>query len=245
MARTILVGDVHGCADEFGDLLDRVGYAQGVDALVLVGDLVARGPDSGRAVARAMEAGARAVRGNHDEKVLTWWRLARIRGPAVADAMVRLGEKHRRAVAQLADEHFAYLEAQPLTLALPEHDVLVVHAGLDPATPLEAQDPHLLMNIRSLDDEGRGTRQLTSRPWARAWTGPIHVVFGHDARRGLQFEPFATGLDSGCCYGRALTALVLDAGEPVPADVEARRRSLVSVPARAVHCPMGDGSGPE
>jgi hypothetical protein len=245
MGRTILVGDVHGCGDELGDLLDKVAYAQGSDTLALVGDLVARGPDSGLAVRRARTSGALAVRGNHDEKVLVWWRAAQAHGAGVADRKIKLGDRHRLAVQQLDSEDFRWLAALPLWRRLPSHGVLVVHAGVDPRTPLEQQEPAMLMNIRSVDEHRRPTRTLDGTPWAQVWTGPEHVVFGHDARRGLQMQPFATGLDSGCCYGRELTALVLDDGETVPLDPAERARRLVTVPARAVHCPMGDGTGPE
>lgn len=245
MGRTILVGDVHGCGDELGDLLDKVGYAQGSDTLALVGDLVARGPDSGLAVRRARTAGALAVRGNHDEKVLVWWRAAQAHGAGVADRKIKLSDRHRLAVQQMEPEDFRWLAGLPLWRRFERHGVLVVHAGVDPRTPLEQQDPAMLMNIRSVDEHQRPTRTLDGAPWARMWAGPEHVVFGHDARRGLQLEPFATGLDSGCCYGRELTALVLDDDEPVPAEPSARSRRLATVPARAVHCPMGDGHGPE
>jgi len=241
VGRTIIVGDLHGCADEFCDLLESVAFAQGVDDLVLVGDLVARGPDSRGAIDRARSLGARCVRGNHDEKLLRWWHADRAGG----QRKVRLGERHAIAAAQLDDEHFVFLATTPLTLALPSHGARVVHAGVDPSCPIDAQDPALLMNIRSIDADGRATRKLDGTPWARAWEGPEHIVFGHDARRKLQLEPNATGLDTGCCYGRSLTALVLDQDQPIPSARAKRKKLLRSVPARAAWCPMGDGNGEE
>ena len=50
-------------------------------------------------------------------------------------------------------------------------------------------------------------------PLAKAWSSfpsqEKHVVFGHDARAGLQLEKMATGIDTGCVAGGELTALVL------------------------------------
>jgi hypothetical protein len=44
--RLVLVGDVHGCLDELRQLLQKAGFMQGSDNLVLVGDLVNKGPKS-------------------------------------------------------------------------------------------------------------------------------------------------------------------------------------------------------
>ena len=41
------------------------------------------------------------------------------------------------------------------------------------------------------------------------WQGPELVIFGHDAKRGLQQEEYAIGLDSGYVYGKKLTGMIL------------------------------------
>ncbi|KAI5867844.1 Metallo-dependent phosphatase-like protein [Durotheca rogersii] len=71
--RLVVVGDVHGQLDALDALLAAVGYSQRRDTLVFAGDLVNRGPDSAGVVARAMELGARGVRGNHEDRVLRAW----------------------------------------------------------------------------------------------------------------------------------------------------------------------------
>ncbi|MCC7535104.1 MAG: serine/threonine protein phosphatase [Deltaproteobacteria bacterium] len=223
--RTIVVGDIHGCADELDRLLKKLDHGRD-DRLVLVGDLVARGPDSVGVVDRARELGALVVRGNHEVIVLRWWEARR----AGAEEP-RVAAQHRSVVETLNETHWGYLEALPWFLRLEDIDGLVVHAGMLPGLPPEKQDPMDLVYVRSIRLDGSGSRRIDEgRPWASAWAGPEHVMFGHDALRRLQLEPWATGLDTGCVYGDRLSALVIEPGETLAGPHPARR--VVSVKAR-------------
>lgn len=218
MERTIVVGDVHGCFQELQLLLGKCGYRKG-DRAVLAGDLVAKGPDSQAVVQFVRENGILAVLGNHDA-----FALAHRHEVGKGD-----GPHGRRSfLAKLLPEDWTYLEALPLFLRLGQAkpggpEVAVVHAGAVPGRSLEEQKHEHLLSLRSIDDTGAPTsRLLVHFPWAARWRGPETLVFGHDAVRGLQRAPFATGIDTGCVYGRALTALVLPAEEIV--QVPALRR---------------------
>jgi len=222
MQRTIIVGDVHGCVDELQALLRQCGVVRG-DRVVLAGDLVAKGPDSRGVVQLAREIGALAVLGNHDDYCIDVWRR-RHQGEA--------RRLRRWSLDKLDDSDWAFLENLPLFVRLGAEreggpEFAVVHAGAVPGVPLEEQERDNLLSLRSLVGGSAPSRRLLMRwPWAAAWRGPEHIVFGHDAVRGLQQYPLATGLDTGCVYGRELTALELPSQRihKVPA-----RRRYVSV----------------
>jgi Calcineurin-like phosphoesterase len=246
MQPTIVVGDVHGCLDELRRLLAACGYHRG-DRLVLAGDLVAKGPDSQGVVQLAREEGAAAVAGNHDDHVLRVRAVARGEAPPPAKG---IRAEHQQVADALGPADWAYLEAMPTFFRLGREsplpadanadadadanektrvasaDTVVVHAGAVPGIPIEDQRREHLTTMRSIDDAGNPTKKIEGRPWAAVWPGPERIVFGHDAIRGLQRHRFATGLDTGCVYGRRLTALLLP------------ERRLVSVEARRAYAQL-------
>ena len=231
MRRSIIIGDVQGCRPELDTLLDRVGLTTD-DTLFFVGDLVARGPDSLGVLRRVRELGARSVIGNHEERMLAA-RAAQRR----AEALPKLEASHEQLLGELGDEDWAQLETMPLRLALDDHGIWIVHAGLVPGIPFEQQDPWMVTHIRSISADGEPSSRR-GPPWGALWKGPPHVVFGHNARRDPQIHPDATGLDTACVYGEHLTALVLPEGSEVPPPKD-RPDALLSVRARREYVHYG------
>jgi len=114
-------------------------------------------------------------------------------------------------------------------------------------------DPWAVLNIRNLRNDNTVSRKTgKGRPWADVWNGtmsrcagfesptqvggdslpcyPSTVVYGHTASRGLDIHRWTVGLDTGCVYGRRLTALILDSNT-----AQSRRESvsLGAIEARA------------
>ncbi|AAZ13563.1 kinetoplastid-specific phospho-protein phosphatase, putative [Trypanosoma equiperdum] len=220
--RVIIVGDIHGCRAQLEDLLRAVSFKQGSDTLVAVGDLVNKGPDSFGVVRLLKRLGAYSVLGNHDAKLL---KLVKKLGKKEC----LKGRDAKSSLAPLAQsiptDVETYLSQLPHIIRIPAHNVMVAHAGLHPQRPVDRQYEDEVTTMRNLiekEQEATGGVTLTAteetndggKPWASMWRGPETVVFGHDARRGLQeqYKPLAIGLDSRCVYGGRLSAAVFPGG---------------------------------
>ena len=66
------VGDIQGCDEPLGQLLDQVGFSASRDRLYVLGDLVNRGPSSLGVLRRLYSLGSsvQCVLGNHDLHLL-------------------------------------------------------------------------------------------------------------------------------------------------------------------------------
>lgn len=201
-ARTLVVGDIHGCFDELLALINAAGISE-FDRIVCVGDLIDRGPQSWEVVDffRSKPDVRQSVCGNHE-----WKHILHADDPNFPS---RQGAATRRSIgSKNYTEAIEYFRALPLWLDLPE--VLVVHAGIDPILLLEETDPKLIMGVNSRNRVGfdglspwwfDDTRLLFSKP----------VVFGHhvfpNVARGVRGNVW--GINTGAGYGAPLTGLLL------------------------------------
>jgi bis(5'-nucleosyl)-tetraphosphatase (symmetrical) len=119
-----MIGDVQGCDEPLGRLLDELDFSPSRDTLYLLGDLVNRGPASLQVLRRlmALEGAARCLLGNHDLHLL-----------ATAHGVRRL---HRSDTVQDilgAPDCKALLDwVRQRPMALFAHGWLMVHAGVLP-----------------------------------------------------------------------------------------------------------------
>lgn len=119
-----LIGDVQGCDDALGRLLDRVGFSPSRDHLVLLGDLVNRGPDSLAVLRRLRGFGAAAtcLLGNHDLHLL-----------AVAHGVRRAHRSDTLGDVLAAPDRSDWLDwLRTRRMAVQRAGWLCVHAGVPP-----------------------------------------------------------------------------------------------------------------
>ncbi|MEI6895427.1 MAG: symmetrical bis(5'-nucleosyl)-tetraphosphatase [Colwellia sp.] len=108
-----LVGDIQGCCKELAALLSQVNFTRKKDTLYLVGDLVARGPDSldTLRLIKSLGKSAKVVLGNHDLHLLAIH--AGIKKVKSADYLSAL------LAAPDIDELMDWLATQPLLQKIP------------------------------------------------------------------------------------------------------------------------------
>ncbi len=119
------IGDIQGCDQPLGVLLDMIDFSPSRDELVVLGDLINRGPASLSVIRRlmALEGSVRCVLGNHD-----------LHGLAVFCGKRQTGQLDTLDELRLARDRadcMAWLRRQPM--ALWSHGVLSVHAGVLPS----------------------------------------------------------------------------------------------------------------
>lgn len=237
---TAIIGDVHGALQPLEALIARLGLGEG-DRLVLLGDLVDKGPDPAGTVKFVRQLSETApfdlvlVEGNHEDRHRRYHQNLTER-PKIARQMAEAAPDLAALDAQLSPADRAFLARAVPFLRLPAWGVLVVHGGIP-------GDMHSFPESAARAGEWQGKRAKAfrkvlrtryvsaatgeflalghNRPddpfWADIYDGRFgHVVFGHQPwLEGPACFPHATGLDTAAVHGGRLTALVLpDAGPP-------------------------------
>lgn len=164
--KSYAISDMHGCADTFLALLDKIGLNQN-DHLYLLGDYVDRGPKSKSLVKMIMRLQKKGysifpIRGNHEEQILDFMAIEDwVEGPR--ETLESFGIKHFK---ELPQKYKDWLSALPYYI---ETDRFIfVHAGLYFRAHNPLADRYAMMWIRN---------------WYQSinyeWLGDRIIVHGH------------------------------------------------------------------
>jgi serine/threonine protein phosphatase 1 len=201
-----VIGDVHGCAAELEMLLAELPLTSDA-TVVFLGDYIDRGNRSRQVIEAILALRQRhhvvALLGNHEAMFLDFWT-----NPRSEDGGMFIYNGGGSTLASYADafgrytipeEHLAFLRSLPPWHETPE--AICVHAGL-PQVPLDQLDP-----VRDREDIlWSRCMQATAYRWSKV------VVHGHDPVTQVDFRPHAINVDTGCVFGRSLSAVELPSG---------------------------------
>ena len=218
--RYYVIGDIHGRLDLFQPLVDAIErdaeQFDGEDAtIILLGDLVDRGPDSAGVVRYARDLQqrrkVRILAGNHEEMFLQSFEDIEVlrhflkfggretllsygldRSTYNAMTLEELFERIQTLVPQ--DERDFIAGFEELIVA---GDYVFVHAGIDPTKPVENQKRSDKLWIRE-----RFLRH--DKPLSHV------IVHGHTIFDEVEIRDWRIGIDTGAYNSGRLTALVLE-----------------------------------
>ncbi|REJ88625.1 MAG: serine/threonine protein phosphatase [Planctomycetota bacterium] len=199
--RTIAIGDIHGCSAALDVLLRELSLTA-TDTVIVLGDVVDRGPDTKGCIDRLLELKHEArflhIMGNHEEMMLD----AYVGGPW-ANAWLRYGgqemlDSYGGSFDAIPEEHLDFIRSGMDFFAT--GNAIFAHAAINPAQTMEQQTVHFLRWNRIVGNE---PPHVSGRP----------IVCGHTAQpsgRPLVFDGWCC-VDT-CVYGPsgALSALAVE-----------------------------------
>ena len=218
--RYYAIGDIHGRLDLYEALIATIeAEIAGAPALdhriIVLGDLVDRGPDSAGVVTRTrvwqQTRNVRVLAGNHEEMF-----LAAFEKPEALRHFLKHGGRETMLSYGMSTKQLATLSLEELFERLPQQvpqstrdyiagfetmiragDYVFVHAGIDPTRPLGEQKRSDLLWIRErfLSHEGPLEKVVVHG----------HTIFDHVMDCGNRI-----GIDTGAFRSGVLTALVLE-----------------------------------
>lgn len=238
--RHIVIGDIHGCIEEFKELLERVGYDKEKDIGISLGDLVDRGPDPAGCLELALDQNLILIAANHEDRLLRWrQREEAIAAGVIKENDVNLKEVHQYTLKQIEAhprrvELWRYIQNHRLVYEFEAGGIVYhcVHGGYNPALGINTPKKQMI-RMRGLDPEtyefyksNKGKAPKGSVFWAKLWQGPQVVIFGHSVFDDVMHFQSAIGIDTGACFGNKLSALIIE---------EDGSRQAVSVAAKKVY----------
>jgi serine/threonine protein phosphatase 1 len=216
-ARTIAIGDVHGCSQALRAVVDAIELTKD-DTLVMMGDYIDRGPDSRGTIDLVLELEQTyrlvPLLGNHELMLLDSLENPRVIGMWLecgGDATVR---SYDGRLENVRAEHLAFIRRCKRYYETPTH--FFIHANYAANVPLDEQPDYLAF-----------WEHIYSHLPAAHENGKIAIV-GHTSQKSGQVLDLGhcICIDTFCHGGGWLTAMDVATGQLWQADRHGRRRQV-------------------
>ena len=198
--RTIFVGDIHGCFDEFQLMLKKLNYNSSDDRLIILGDVINKGPKSFEALKYVRDHHIEMILGNHEFGFIKYCELEDTSeyDRAKPSGFKLLKDEIVNDPKEELEDWLTFLKRQPRFIE--EDNWIAVHGGLHPQKTLEETEDEFLFFVREIE----------GRAWFDFYKGDKKIIFGHWASLGLFSNDKVICLDSRCCYGGSLSAFIYE-----------------------------------
>lgn len=217
-----IIGDIHGCYDEFEHLTKKLGYDwnSGIPVhpqfrkLAFVGDLTDRGPESIRAAEIVWKLVikhnlAYYVPGNHCNKLYRYLLGNKVQTTHGLETTVAefssLNENDKNA---FREKFLGLYDSSPLYHVLDEGKLVIAHAGIR-EDYIGKNNAKVKTFVLYGDITGQNNPDGTPvrRDWAKTYRGKATVVYGHTPVKEPRIVNNTYNIDTGAVFGGLLTAL--------------------------------------
>ncbi len=215
-----IIGDIHGCFDEFRALTEKLEYSWGTGipihpdgrTLAFVGDLTDRGPDSVRVmdvVCRLFEEqNALYSPGNHCNKLYRYFLGNNVQETnGLETTVAELDSMPADEYRSLRKRFLSMYEQSPLYQVVDGRALVIAHAGIR-ADYIGRNDSRVKTFVLygDITGEKHPDGSPVRRDWAKNYNGDSYVVYGHTPVTGPRKVNNTINIDTGCVFGGQLTA---------------------------------------
>lgn len=225
-----VIGDIHGCYDEFVTLTKKLGYRwnAGTPAhpkgrqLAFVGDLTDRGPESIKVMEIVYklvmeEKQAHYTPGNHCDKLYRYFLGRKVKIKHGLETTVAEYESLSANDQAKVRSHFMKLfENAPLYIQLDHDNLVIAHAGIrHDYIGKSSKKVKTFVLYGDITGETNPDGTPVRRDWAKYYEGRAWIVYGHTPVIEPRKVNKTWNIDTGCVFGGKLTALRYPEMEPV------------------------------
>ncbi|WP_270181653.1 bis(5'-nucleosyl)-tetraphosphatase PrpE [Alkalihalobacillus sp. CinArs1] len=216
-----IIGDIHGCYDEFVSLTHQLGYEWNNETpihpenrkLVFLGDLTDRGPQSLNVievVTKLVEnQNAYYCPGNHCNKLYRYMIGRNVQQKhgleTTVEELSQLSSARRE---DIIDKFTTLYEESPLYLTLDNGSLIVAHAGLpEKYIGQSGKKVKTFVLYGDVTGETHANGMPVRRDWAATYKASPLIVYGHTPVEEPRWINRTVNIDTGCVFGGKLTAL--------------------------------------